>query len=112
MAEKEQYDNEYDDSIEYGVMRDKLDNGRFVFWSLLGIGILVVMILAVSSLYHYNKFLVQESSATQQEFREIKMLKDRANHQLNTAGVKDAENDVYHIPIEDAISIYLNETEN
>lgn len=112
MSEKNNTDHELNDSIDYGVMKDNLNNGRIIFWSLLGIVVLVVMILGVNSLYHYNKFLVMESSSTQQEFREIQKLRNVANDRLNSAGVVDLENNKFHIPIEEAISIYLNETEN
>ena len=112
MTENNNIDNELNESIDYGVMRDKLDNSKFVFWSVLGIVILVITVIGVNSLYHYNKFLVQEKMSTAQEFREIKTIKDNAATRLNTAGVVDAENNIYHIPIEDAISLYLNEVEN
>lgn len=103
--------SEFDASVDYGVMYDKLNLGKIVFWSVLGIVILVVMIVGVSNFYHFNKFQTQQAAAIATEFHEITNLKNNANDHLQTTGVSNYDDRKFHIPIESAISIYLNESE-
>ncbi len=112
MSEKPENNySEFDDSVDYGVMRDKLNLNKITFWSVFTIIVVVVMIVGVSSYYSFNKFQALQSAAISSEFREISNLRSTANERLNSSGVLESNEERFHIPIEDAISIYLNEAE-
>lgn len=110
--EKKNNYQDLEDAINYGVERDKLSIPRITFWSVFGIAVFIVLVVGVSSLYHSNKFIFQESISTQYDFNEINKLRAASQERLNSAGILDEEEGVYHIPIEEAFNIYLNETEN
>ncbi|MEX0686642.1 MAG: hypothetical protein WD267_13535 [Balneolales bacterium] len=102
---------EFDEAADYGVMYDKLNVKNITFWTLMGLGVLIVVIVGVIALYNFNKFQFQEAASMQSEFRDYAQVRaDRQVH-LDSAGIIDEEAGVYHIPIDSAMDLIINESE-
>ena len=102
---------EFDESADYGVMYDKINVKSLAFWTLMGIGILVIVVMGVIALYNYNKFQFQESLSVQSEFQDFERFRANQQAHLNTYGVIDEEAEIYHIPIDSAMDLIVNESE-
>ena len=98
------HDEEVAHSIEYGVMEDKLNYRKLAFWTITGIVLFVVFVLSLVNIFDYNKFLTSEKLAQQAEYPEVKQLRENDRQRLNSFGVVDEENSVYHVPIDSAIN--------
>ena len=98
-----------EDDVAYGVMNDKLDNLSITRWALLGIVILVILIAGSYFMYEYNKFVTTERLTTGVSHQEVEQMKEQAHQRLNSFGMLDEEEGTYHIPIDSAITLYINE---
>lgn len=95
-------DDEVAEAVQYGVMFDKLNYKRLVFWSLFGI---ILLIIFVQALFEMNQYNVRQEQIAQgsQSFESLE-LKKEAREQLNSFGVVNLEEGIYRIPIDSAIS--------
>lgn len=91
-------------SVEYGVMSDDLNIRRLVFWSILGIVIVLIFIQALYEMYHYNEQVAQERVSAESQYYQVNELRSEQNERLSNFGVVDLENGVYRIPIDSAIN--------
>lgn len=98
-------DEEVVRSIEHGVMEDKPNYKRLVFWSLFGIVIFVVFLISLMGMYDYNNFMFSQQVSEQSTFTQINELRAEDQERLSSFGVVDEEQGVYHIPIDSAIKI-------
>ncbi|MFH5831539.1 transposase [Halalkalibaculum sp. DA3122] len=97
-------DKEIMDSIDYGVMFDRLNIRRLVFWSVLGTILVVIFVFALREMYEYNRLLSQDAASGSTEFYQVNQQKLEATETLNSFGVVDLENGIYRIPIDSAIN--------
>lgn len=97
-------DGEIADSLEYGVMFDNLNIRMLVSWSVLGIVLVVLFILALQEMYEYNRLVSDDAAMESTEYYEVNQQKQQAEETLNSFGVVDLENGVYRIPIDSAIN--------
>lgn len=97
-------DPEIEKSISHGVMHDKLNYKRLVFWSVLGIILVLIFVQALVEMYQYNVDVTQERISANSEYYQVNQLKREAEETLNSFGVVDLENGVYRIPIDSAIN--------
>ncbi|MDZ7690107.1 MAG: hypothetical protein U5K69_02950 [Balneolaceae bacterium] len=109
IADEEEIDVEVDDkdiadSIQYGVMYDRLNIRRLASWSLLGIVLVVLFVIALQEMYHYNRLVSDEAALGSTEHYQVNQQNRQATETLNTFGVVDLENGVYRIPIDSAIN--------
>ncbi|MEX2396096.1 MAG: hypothetical protein WD491_03680 [Balneolales bacterium] len=101
----------FDEAVSYGAMYDKLNIKNLTFWTVMGIGVLLIVVMGVISLYNYNKFQFQQSASIESEFPEYQRIQNMNMLQLNTYGVVDEETGVYRIPVDSAITLMLNNGE-
>lgn len=100
-------DKEIADSLEHGVMYDRLNIRRLVFWSILGMVLALLFIFALREMYQYNRMVSNEAASSSTEFYQVNQQKREANETLNSFGVVDLENGVYRIPIDSAINEFV-----
>lgn len=97
-------DEEVASSIDHGVMFDDLNYNRLIFWSILGLVIVVIFVQSLLEMYQYNTQAVQERiSAESGEYYQSAQLKKDARNQLNSFGVVNLEEGVYRMPIDSVI---------
>lgn len=91
-------------SVEHGVMDDKLNYKRLIFWSVFGTLLVVIFVQALFEMFQYNERLIQENVSASSEYYQVNQLKQEAQNQLDSFGVVDLENGIYRIPIDSAIN--------
>lgn len=98
-------------SLEKGVMSDKLNYKRIAFWCVLGIILFVVIIQA---LVEANKKNVAdyEVQSQQEEQYLADQLRRQANKNLSSFGVINLEEKTYRIPIDSAMDDVIKEQQN
>lgn len=108
-VELEVKDSYLADSISKGVMEDKLNYERLIFWSVLGTVLLVIFVYALFEMFQYNTDVTRDRILENSEFYEINQLRTQGEETLSTYGVVDLEEGIYRIPIDSAISDIANE---
>lgn len=102
---------DFDEAVSYGAMYDKLNIKNITFWSVLGLSVLVIVVIGVITLFNYNKFRFQEAASIQSENFDYQREIASQNSHLHTYGVIDGEAGVYHIPVDSAMTLIMNESE-
>jgi transposase-like protein len=97
-------DEQLADSVEHGVMEDKLNYKRLMFWSVFGTILVVIFVKGLYEMYQYNTQITQERVSSESEYYQVNQMKKEARQQLDSFGVVDLENGTYRIPIDSAIS--------
>ncbi|WP_445666412.1 transposase [Fodinibius sp. AD559] len=97
-------DEQLADSVEHGVMQDKLNYKRLVFWSVFGTILVVVFVWGLFEMYQYNSAVTQDRVSSESEYYQVNQMKREARQQLDSFGVVDLENGTYRIPIDSAIN--------
>lgn len=97
-------DQELADSVEHGVMQDKLNYKRLIFWSVFGTILVVIFVRGLYEMYQYNTQVTQERVLSESEYYQVNQMKKEARQQLDSFGVVDLENGTYRIPIDSAIN--------
>ncbi|TYP92670.1 hypothetical protein LX73_2032 [Fodinibius salinus] len=92
------------DSVEHGVMDDRLNYKRLIWWSVLGTILVIIFVKALFEMYQYNERLTKENVSADSEYYQVSQMKEEARNQLDNFGVVDLENKVYRIPIDSAIN--------
>lgn len=103
-VEVEITDSRVASSVEHGVMDDKLNYKKLIFWSILGTILVIIFVKGLYEMYQYNERLTRERVEAETEYYQVNQLKREARDKLNSFGVVDLENGVYRIPIDSAIS--------
>ncbi|MDR8393213.1 hypothetical protein NC796_18810 [Aliifodinibius sp. S!AR15-10] len=103
-VEVEVSDKQIADSLQHGVMFDRLNIRRLMFWSVLGTVLVVLFVFALREMYQYNRLISEETALGSTEYYEVNQQKRQATETLNTFGVVDLENGIYRIPIDSAIN--------
>lgn len=91
-------------SVEHGVMDDKLNYKRLIFWSVFGTILVVIFVRGLIEMYQYNMQVTQERVSSESEYYQVNQMKKEAQEQLDSFGVVDLENGTYRIPIDSAIN--------
>lgn len=98
-------DEEIASSVEHGVMFDNLNYKRLVFWSILGVILVVIFVQALFEMYQYNTQALQERvSAESGEFYQVNQLNRKAKEKISTFGVVSLEEGTYRIPVDSVIN--------
>lgn len=96
-------------SVEIGVMPDSHNYQTLTVAISSIIAITVVLILIAYNLFDYYHFTQQEQAAYNTEYTQVSTLKSIEQQRLNSSGIIDEENGVYHIPIDKAIELVAEE---
>jgi transposase-like protein len=92
------------ESIGYGVMKDRLNYRRLIFWSVLGTILFVIFVRALVEMFQYNSQISRARILEESEYFDITEMKQNARETLNSFRVVDLENNIYSIPIDSAIN--------
>lgn len=117
IEDHESVDVEVDDpdiaeSVSYGVMHDDLNYNRLIFWSILGIVLVVIFVVGLLEMYQYNTNVTQERISEQSEYYQIKQLNEEAQETLSSFGVVNPEEGIYRIPIDSAMNDIVDRNNN
>lgn len=99
----------YGRSVEFGASFDFPNYRRIVFWSAFGTGLVLLIVISVFYVHSYTTNVAADQSAQGSDFYDIQQLQERDSEILNNYGVVDAEEGIYRIPIDQAISETVNE---
>jgi hypothetical protein len=108
-VEIEVSDQEVEESLNHGVMSDKLNYRRLLFWSLFGLAIFVVFVYSLTGMYSYNTFMTQQELNSKTQWTQINELHANEQQQLNSFGMVNADENIYRIPIDSAISLMASQ---
>jgi transposase-like protein len=97
-------DEQLADSVEHGVMQDKLNYKHLIFWSVFGTTLVVIFVWGLIQMYQYNTGVTQDRVSSESEYYQVNQMKREARQQLDSFGVVDLENGTYRIPIDSAIN--------
>lgn len=98
-------DAETRDSVQNGVMSDDYNYVKLTGAIASIIIATLFLIILMVNMFGYYKNQAKEQSSLQTEYTEISTLQSVANERLQSVGIIDKENGVYHIPIDDAINL-------
>lgn len=96
-------------SVNYGANFDNLNYKRLTFWSIFGIAVIVIFVQSIMFIHDYTKSSAVQLRSEQSQFYNIDELKQNDQETLNSFGVVNAEEGIYRIPIDSAITQIANE---
>lgn len=96
-------------SINYGVTPDDLDYKKLFGLTAIGIIIIVALVIFAKVLFDYYAFTSSQEAATNAVFYNIEELRAKDNELLTTFEVIDAENGVFRVPVDSAITLVLED---
>ena len=96
--------DDFANSYEFGVTPDKLNYGRLTFWSVFGTAVILLMIISIMYVYDYSFQSIDQQRSAESVYYDITEQKERDRVRLDSFGVVDLEEGVYHIPIDSAIA--------
>lgn len=102
--------DDYDKSVTYGASFDTPNYQRIVFWSAFGSAVVLLIIVSVFYVHSYTTSNVADRTSEESQFYNIEEIQQREAETLNSYGVVDSEEGIYHIPIDQAISEIVNES--
>lgn len=97
-------DQQFLRSVKHGVMDDDLDYKTLYFWSGFIIVMVAIFLVALIEMFDYTSYILNEGVQEQVTHTQIDNLKNDGNNRLNSFGVVNAEQNVYHIPIDSVIN--------
>ena len=100
------------ESISFGVMHDDLNYKRLIFWSVLGMILVVIFVKGLVEMYQYNTSVSRDRISEESQYYQIKQLNKEAQETLNSFGVVDPEEGIYRIPIDSAMNDIANSNNN
>lgn len=103
--------DDFSKSVEFGATFDKLNYKRLTFWSVFGIAVILIMIVALMALHNYTTSSVSYQVSERSQFFNIEQIERDTQNRLNSFGVVDPEEGIYHVPVDTAISMMVNEFE-
>lgn len=96
-------------SVNYGANFDNLNYRRLTFWSIFGIAVIVIFIQSIMFIHDYTQSSSVQLRSEQSQFYNIDEMRQNDRETLNSFGVVNAEEGIYRIPIDSAITQIANE---
>jgi hypothetical protein len=103
--------DDFRDSVEFGAVHDRLNYPRLIFWSIFGTGVIAIMIFAMMAIYSYTFTETEQQRSDESIYYNITEMQQRSNATLGTFGVVDPEERIYRIPIDSAITIIAQDSD-
>jgi len=100
----------YASSVEFGVSSDTPDYKKIVFWTTFGSAVVLLIIVSVFYVHSYTTSNVADRTSEESQFYDIQELQQQDSETLNSYGVVDPEEGIYRIPIDNAITEIVNES--
>ncbi|WP_372637845.1 hypothetical protein [Fodinibius sp.] len=98
-------DEEVASAVDHGVMFDNLNYKRLVFWSVLGVILVIVFVQALFEMFQYNERALQDRvSAESGEYYQATQLNKKAEERITTFGVVNLEEGTYRMPVDSVIN--------
>lgn len=95
--------------LEHGVVPDDLNYRKLFPLFFAGIILVVALSYGAIQMYRWLDFQSSRNAAISATYPVITNLKQQHKADLTSAGVVDADNQVYRIPVDSAITLILNE---
>lgn len=95
--------------LEHGVVPDTLNYKKLFPLFLAGILLVVALVIGAMQMYRWLDFQSSYNAAVTATYPDIQNLKQRHQADLTSTGVVDADQQVYRIPVDSAITLILNE---
>jgi hypothetical protein len=102
-------DKDFAEALGQGVMPDKLNLKYITFWSVIGVITVIVLIVIAAELFSYFYFKRSFEASVASEYAEITRLRTQAADRLGSFGVIDDEAGKYHIPVDSAFTLIIDE---
>jgi hypothetical protein len=96
-------------SVEYGATFDKLNFPRLTFWSVFGVSVILIFVIALMYIHDYTRSSATLEGAQQSRYYNIEEVQQRDRAKLESFGVVDPDEGIYRIPIDSAITLIVNE---
>lgn len=96
-------DNETAKSTRFGASYDTLNYKRLTFWAIFGSTVILVMVLSIIFIYEFSFSGMDSQQSVQNDYFDIQVLNEADAKRLNSFGVVDEEQGIYHVPIDSAI---------
>lgn len=96
-------------SVNYGANFDNLNYRRLTFWSIFGIAVIVIFVQSIIFIHEYTQSSAVQLRSEQSQFYNIEEIKKNDQETLNSFGIVNAEDGIYRIPIDSAITQIANE---
>lgn len=96
-------------SVNYGATFDNLNYKRLLFWGIFGIAVIVIFVQSIMFIHDYTESSAVQLQSEQSLFYDIDEMKLNDQEILNSFGVVNAEEGIYRIPIDSAITQIANE---
>jgi hypothetical protein len=103
--------DDFKTSVDFGAVPDKLNYPRLVFWSIFGTAVIAIMIFALIAIYSYTIIGTEQQQSEASLYFDINELQQRDRATLGSFGVVDPEKRIYRIPIDSAITIMAQDTD-
>lgn len=103
--------DEFTKQVEFGVTFDKLNYNRLTFWTVFGTSVILIFVLAIMAVHNYTSIGSTQQASERSLYYDIEQLKDNDRTKLESFGVVDPDEGIYHIPIDSAISIMARDFE-
>ena len=97
------------DEIKAGFSPDQINLKRVAAWFFLGIVIVAISLYGLMHMYEYNRFVASQNAAIRALYPEQNARLFRENRQLNSLEVIDAEERLFRIPIDSAMTLVVTE---
>lgn len=98
--------------IRFGMTRDILDIRKVGFWTFFGSGFVLLLVVGIMSIYSVaTTDTIQRVYAESGDNYDVSQLKMQQAEHLNSFGVLDTDEGVYHVPIDAVIEQMAAEAE-
>ncbi len=95
-------------SVQEGMQNDFMNYKTLTSWILIGIVTVIGLVIIATQLEGYTKFQKMMSAAGQTENLQVNKLEAEQQTRLNSYGVVDPDAGLYHVPIDSAINMMVN----
>lgn len=103
--------DDFAQSVEFGVVPDVLNYPRLIFWSVFGTAVIAIMVVSIMALYNFTITGSQQERSATSQFYNISEMKQNDRATLDSFGVVDADEGIYRIPIDSAITLIAQDSE-
>jgi len=105
MVDIEVNNQEIASSVDHGVMFDNLNYKRLVFWTVLGLVMLLIIVQSLIELFQFNSQSLQDRvSAESGEYYQAVQQKQKAKKRINSFGVVNLEEGTYRVPVDSVLN--------
>lgn len=102
-------DKRFEDSVRFGVADDVINYRKLFFWSAIGTAVVAVVVTVIINIYDTTMLTASRKAAEKSVYYDIGELREKDQARLGSYGLVDAENGIYRIPVDSAITLIVEE---